>query len=443
MTDDPPLTAHPSPSIPPSTPEPPQTRSQRGVGDWWRYARWVIPIWLTIVLGLTAGASISVVTHTRSFTGSTVVAKPGPDFKAFGWPLVLTKRVNVLLIGIDVSMDNKRRLLPFARSDALILVSFDPERNQITALSIPRDTRATIPGKGETKINAAYAYGGPKLTITTVRNFLGVPIHYYVKLGAESFAHIIDAVGGVEIDVEKDMKYRDWWGDLDINLKKGPQVLDGQRASDYIRFRHDDTGDIGRVARQQKMLMALFQKAKTPATLVRAPQLLRAFSENTQTNLSMGEIITLGMFGARLKSSDIHTATMPGSISADGEYVEPDSAKIRRVVAEMFYGVDQAALASIGIEVLNGSGVPGLARKMAQRLQQLGFHVVRVDSATVSDFTTIIDRSGRPQVARLLADVLGRSRIRRESSGGGADITVVLARDQAGRVVSTVMTARR
>ena len=432
------------PSLPPtslSAPEPPRAPWYRVTGTWWRYARWIIPTWLTIVLGLTAGATLYVVTHAPLFASREGVTQQSPDTKALGWPLVLTKRVNVLLMGIDVSLNNKRQILPFARTDTLILVSFDPERNQINALSIPRDTRAQIPGKGETKINAAYAYGGPKLTIATVRNFLGVPIDYYVKLGPESFARIIDALGGIEIDVEKDMKYRDWWGGLDINLKKGRQVLDGQRAADYIRFRADPTADIGRVARQQKMLKALFQKVKSPATLVHAPQLLRAAAMNTQTNLSMGEVIMLGMFGVRLKSGDIHTATLPGS--ALGADWLADRAKMQPLIAEMFYGVDQATLASTGIEVINGSGVPGLARKTAQRLQQLGFNIVRIDSVTtISETTTIIDRSGRPHVARLLAEVLGHSRIRRVP-GSGADITVVLARDQASRAVSTVMTARR
>jgi LCP family protein required for cell wall assembly len=375
------------------------------------------------------------------FTGSGAIARPGPD-ATFGWPLNLTKRVNILIIGIDVSLSNKRQLLSFARSDSLILVSLDPEHKQINVLSVPRDTRARIPGKGETKINAAYAYGGPRLTIATVRNFLRVPIHYYVKLGSESFARIIDGIGGIEVNVEKDMKYRDWWGDVDINLKKGRQVLDGKHAADYIRFRADAAADIGRVARQQKMLVALFQKLKTPGTLVQAPQLLRVLTQNTQTNLSMGEMVTLGLFVMRLKTADIHTATLPGRVSP--MYWEPDMVKVRPLLAEMFYGVDKTVLAATGIEILNASGLPGLARTTAQRLQSLGFHVVRVDSiAPAPDVTsTIIDRSGRPQVVRLLADMLGLRRIHHET-GEGADITIILARDQAHRVISGVPAAGR
>lgn len=406
----------------------------------WLRVRWLLPRVLLVVLGLTLGAGFAL-TRAAMFTGSTVSAPPGAEVP-FGWPLILARRVNVLIIGVDVSLNNKRQPLPFARSDSLILVSLDPERNQINVLSVPRDTRARIPGKGETKINGAYAYGGPKLTVATVQNFLGVPIHYYVKLGSESFGHIIDGIGGIELDVEKDMRYRDWWGGVDINLKKGRQVLTGPQAADYIRFRTDATADIGRVKRQQKILLALFHKIKAPGTITHAPQLLRVVTEHTQTNLTMGELVTLGLFGMRVKTTDIHMATLPGRVSP--LYWEPDMPKARVLVAEMFYGVSTAALASTGIEVLNTSGVPGLERKTAQQLRAMGFRVVRIKTAAPkTDLTsTIIDRSGRPQVARLLADVLGFRRVRREM-GGGADITVVLARDQAYHAIVSFLAASR
>ncbi len=441
MADERPLTEVAQSPIPSPSPPSPQSRWQRFKGNWWLYARWLVPSLLVVVLGLSTGAALYVFTHNHLFTGNQVASRPATDTKTFTWPLTLSKRVNILLIGIDVSLSNKRQPLNFARSDTLILISLDPERNQISALSIPRDSRALIPGKGETKINAAYAYGGPRLTIKTVQNFLSVPIHYYVKLGAESAARIIDAIGGVDLYVEKDMKYKDWWGGVDINLKKGLQHLDGQRAMDYVRFRHDDMADIGRVGRQQTLLLALFEKIKSPAVIVHAPQLLRAFAENTQTNLSPHEMITLGMFGVRLKSEDIHTATLPGR--ASDAYWDPDWVKTRPLVTEMFYGVDKDTLASTGVELINGSGVPGLGRRTAQRLQQVGFKIVRVNSTSaLADVTTIIDRSGQPHVVRLLADLLGRSRIIR-ATGAGPDITIVLARDQVNRQVAATVLARR
>src|SRR3989304_3300791 len=161
-----------------------------------------------------------------------------------------------------VPFGNRRQILPIARADSLLLASFDPATDKINALSIPRDTRAAIPGVGVTKINAAYAFGGPGLTIRTVEDLLGVKVDFYIKLGPKSFAKLVDAIGGVEIDVEKDMKYTDNWAGLRINLKKGRQGLYGTQAGGDIRFRHHALGAIGRGGRRPKTLMALFPKPK-------------------------------------------------------------------------------------------------------------------------------------------------------------------------------------
>ncbi|MBI2248128.1 MAG: LCP family protein [Armatimonadetes bacterium] len=408
-------------------PTPRRSFRERLRESWWVYARWLIVAVPILGLGFGFGMALFVFTHAGTYTGSEEVTRPAPQITSFTWPLRLGTRVNVLIIGVDVTINERRQIVPISRSDTLMLASFDPGRNRISALSIPRDTRVMIPGVGESKVNAAYAFGGPGLTVRTVASFLRVPVHYYVKLGPQSFARIIDAIGGVEIDVEKDMKYTDRWAGLYINLKKGRQLLNGEQAMHYARFRHDPAGDIGRVERQQKVLLALFHKLKSPSTVLSAPQLLRAFAENTQTNLTFTELITLGVFTSRLDGSDVTFATLPGTNSI--AFWEPDAAKMRQVVAEMFYGVDASIVASTEIEVLNGSGVPGLARQAADRLQAMGFRIVRVDNApSVVETTTIIDRSGRPGVARLVADVLGRSRIKRQT-GVGPDLTVIVARD--------------
>lgn len=417
-----------TPSAPPPA-QPPNVRSRLRL-RWGTYARYLLISVPVLLLGLFAGGALYVFTHSDVFTGSDVVARPTESTRPFAWPLRLSRRVNVLVIGVDVTLDNKRQVVNVARSDTLILISFDPQRNRISGLSIPRDTRAVIPGAGEQKINSSFAVGGPSLTVRTVQDLLGVPVHYYVKLGANSFAHIIDAIGGIEVDVERDMKYTDTWAGLYIDLKKGRQVLTGEQATHYIRFRRDELGDIGRVARQQKLLLILFDKLKSPSTVFSAPALLRAFVENTQTNLSMTEMVTLGVFTSRMEGGELNFRTLPGSF---GEiYWEPDPVQIRRTLLEMLYGVTPQLLANTGIEVLNASGIPGLGRQTAERLERLGFHIVRVETAgTLVQTTTVIDRSGRSEVAQLLAEVLGSKPVTREP-GGSADITVVVARDLSG-----------
>lgn len=394
---------------------------------WGIYLRWLLVGLPVAMAGIMLGATLYVVTHSGAFTGSAVVPRPAGSARPFMSPLGLARRVNVLLIGIDVTIDEHRQIAPVARADTMMLVSFDPARARIGVLSIPRDGLTLIPGIGADKINAAYAYGGPRLTVRAVEDLLGVPVHYYVKLGASSFAHIIDALGGIEVDVEKDMTYADIWANLYIDLKKGRQVLSGEHATHYIRFRQDEEGDIGRIRRQQQLLLAVFKKLKSPAAILRTPQLLGAVARNTQTNLSASEVLALGRFTSALSAKAIHTATLPGE--AGPVYVVLNEAQTRQIVAEMFLGVDAGTLASTAVEVLNGSGVPGLARQTAQRLERLGFRIVRIDIAPQPvSATTIIDHAGRPEVARILAELLGQKHVTR-APGDGADITIVVARD--------------
>lgn len=391
---------------------------------WPAYARWLV-IGLPLALaGLLVGVGLFVASH-HVFTGNAVVARP--KTRAFAWPLRLVRRVNVLIIGVDVTLNERREILPVARADTLMLVTFDPARQRVGVLSVPRDVRMAYAGLNETKINATYTIGGPVATIQAVENLLGVPVHHYVKLGPQSFARIIDAIGGVEIDVEKNMTYTDTWANLYIDLKQGRQVLSGEQAMHYVRWRSDLESDIGRVHRQQKVLLAVLQKLKSPATLVYTPRLLATFVRNTQTNLTLGELISLGLFTTPLGLGTVHTATVPGEVGL--VYVEPDLAATQQIVTAMFLGIDPAMPGQTAIEVLNGSDIPGLARQTALRLERLGFRIVRIDNAARPvPATTIIVRSARPEVVQALADLLGNAVIDREV-GTGPDITIVVARD--------------
>jgi hypothetical protein len=150
--------------------------------------------------------------------------------------------------------------------------------------------------------------------------------------------------------------------------------------------------------------------------------------------MTVRELISLGVFVSRLQRSDFSFMTLPGTIGET--YWVPDDERVRLALTQMFYGVTPEALAATSVEVLNGSGVPGLARLTAQRLGRLGFKVVRVDNApSLVSTTTIIDRTGRTDVAEFLAELLGSKLVTRQP-GGTADITVMVARDLAARARS-------
>jgi LCP family protein required for cell wall assembly len=388
---------------------------------------WALPA--LVLLAGTAGlaAYIYALSHLTLSSGETV---PRKRADVYAWPLRMVDRLNVLIIGVDVTLDERRRVLNVSRADTLALVTFDPERRRIAVVSIPRDTRAQIPGHGETKINASHAYGGPALTVRTVEQLLGVKIDAYVKLGPESFARFIDAIGGVDLDVEKDMKYTDSWAGYTIDLKKGFQHLNGQQATGYIRFRHDELGDIGRVERQRKVLLALLEKMKAPSTILASPQLLRAFVQHTQTNLTSYELMALGLFALRTRDHPMEMQTLPGTFAPN--YWEPDGPRVRAMVADVFYGVSLKDVADLPVEVVNGSGSAGVGARVAARINAMGFRSVTVRLAPTSvQVTTIVDRTGRKGLGKMVAVALGRAVVLRERPRAEPSITVLVARDAA------------
>lgn len=213
-----------------------------------------------------------------------------------------TERVNILLMGVD-----KREMRPneLPRSDSMMLVSIDPEKKTYDLFSIMRDTLVRIPGHGKTRVNEALMYGGPELAMETVSDFVGQPVHYYVLTDFEGFKSLIDAVGGVDIDVEKNMRYHDPTdkGKYDINLKKGLQRLDGEKALQYARFRHDATSDYTRTERQRKLLSAVATELKSTTTIFQIPKILDSVQPYIQTNLATLDMIKLGSLGMSLQQS--------------------------------------------------------------------------------------------------------------------------------------------
>ncbi|MBQ0055756.1 MAG: LCP family protein, partial [Synergistaceae bacterium] len=151
------------------------------------------------------------------------------------------------------------------RSDTILFVTVELDDKCVKVLALPRDTRVEIPGHGTHKLNSSFAYGGVELLKTTVENYLKEPILYYVVVNYDNFPKLVDAFGGVDIDVKKRMRYVDRAGHLDINFQPGMQHMDGKNALLYVRFRKDAQGDIGRVQRQQQFIKALLKKAYSPA----------------------------------------------------------------------------------------------------------------------------------------------------------------------------------
>lgn len=216
-----------------------------------------------------------------------------------------TERVNILVLGADArGLEKNGKEVP--RSDSMMVVSIEPNTKKALLISILRDTYVKIPGHGSDRINAAMALGGPTLAMKTVSNLLDIPIQYYVYMDFKGFIGVVDALGGVQIDVDKDMDWVDAEDDhvYDIHLKKGLQEMDGKTALQFVRFRHDAMSDFTRSERQRNFLKAISEKMQTTNGILRLPKILAAVDPYIDTNIeSFSDKLKLGSLGMDAKAS--------------------------------------------------------------------------------------------------------------------------------------------
>ena len=243
-----------------------------------------------------------------------------------------SRSIRLLLLGADrdYTPEGKRLDSP-GRADTMIVADINLVEHKVHMCSIPRDTRAYVPGYGHRKINAAYALGGPELARSSVQKLIGAPIDRVVAVDLDGFREAVDAIGGVKINVEKPMRYDDNWGDLHIDLKAGEQVLDGEHAMQYVRFRHDATSDIGRSRRQQEFVRAFAAKAARPTSIGALPSVIQSVRNHLHTDLTSGEMIALSRL-AREVDGNVTTGILPGRLHGSGW--QPDCDAARRMFAK-------------------------------------------------------------------------------------------------------------
>ncbi|HEY3425808.1 MAG TPA: LCP family protein [Negativicutes bacterium] len=245
-------------------------------------------------------------------------------------------RINILLLGVDDgdpgNVESPRR------SDTMIVASINPTDRTVELLSIPRDTRVNIAGRmGYNKITEAYFYGGSDLAVRTVSEFLQIPINNYVVIDWQAFIKIVDILGGVDLKIERDMNYEDPYENLSIHLHKGNQHLDGKKAGEYVRFRHDELGDIGRVRRQQYFLEALTNQLLQAGTILKIPSLLTTITHYVKTDLNSYTLLKVANILKDIKADSLHTDMVPGDFATinNSSYWLPDMAAMQKILDKL------------------------------------------------------------------------------------------------------------
>jgi LCP family protein required for cell wall assembly len=414
------------------------------------------------------GAGLAFVLSSRPFQQRQLSADEAAVFNqsadgmtsAIGGVPTLTRPVNILVLGTiiltsdlpDAQSKPKGRYLAEVddnlngMSDAMLLIRFDPATKKVAVLSIPRDSRVNIQGVGKTKINFANYAGGAALSAQTVSQVLGdIPIDRYIRFNVNGFGKLIDALGGIDVYVPKKMKYQDDSQRLYINLNAGQQKLTGNKAIQYMRFRHDDLGDIGRVQRQQAFFRAFIDQKLKPEAIGKFPEVLAIVKDNIDTNLSVEEFLALAGYTSKTDRKNIQMHMAPGRFSNPGEfdnlsYWILDNRLLAKIMSQSF-GVLKSADTTLSestpqtlrVAIQDSMSQPEGAKKATTTLSKAGY--AQVFSASdrwtkALPKTQIIAQNGDRASAEKLRESLGIGEVVVESTGDiESDITVRVGKD--------------
>lgn len=380
----------------------------------------------------------------------------------------LTRPVNIMVLGVKVLTTDVENPPAHAQnlgyqalvnsldglSDTMLMVRFDPGQSKVVVLSIPRDTRTWVQGIGLTKLNEANYTGGPALAAKATSELLGnTTIDRYIRINVQGVEKLLDALGGVKLYVPQDMRYQDDSQHLYINLKQGEQHLNGAQALQFLRFRYDNLGDIGRVQRQQMLMRALMEQALNPATLARVPQILSVIQANLDTNLSVEELVALVGFAGQSDRPKAQMLMVPGEFSSpdqfEASYWLPHQDKLNAMVAQYFGTKPSASLdgtlpqeleaevepsANIQVAIQDSTGKLDTA-KLLKTLSAAGYEGGFIDTpwSQPLEKTRIIAQQGDGETAEAIRKALGFGEVQIESTGNlESNITIRVGKDGLG-----------
>lgn len=443
----------------PATPEPSRPVARRPVRR-----RSPMRLIMRVLLGLVLLALVAALIfylRLRSAASAMVVQDVRPNAPVSS---PLAGGMNLLLVGVDERPDHPEEGV---RSDTLIVLHLDPNGRWASLLSIPRDSRVNVKSIGETKINTAYGQGyataealygpgtspqegGMALAAQTVEQFLqlrqrGQQIDAIAQINFDGFAKLIDALGGITIDVPRAIVDDEYptpdFGTMRVEFQPGVQQMDGQRALIYARTRHADS-DFGRAERQQQVMQAIVAKLRARGSVGQvlfAPTLLNSLEGAVKTTLPIARLDVLGglgWIGSGISPDSIGQVRLSPESAPnyreEGSDLVWDPNDVQQVVTAFLTRPSEAAEAAT-VQVLNGTDTSGLAGRVSLELEQAGFTIIPAGNAAAAGVpkTVVYDVTNKPRTAQRLARQLGAS-VQQGAPPGetvAADLVVVLGQD--------------
>jgi LCP family protein required for cell wall assembly len=250
------------------------------------------------------------------------------NFFFLGKALTLKEKMNILIIGMDDGT-NRVSVKTAPQTDTLILTLIDPKKGKASLISIPGNTMVNIPSHGLDQVKEASALGGFALTKVLVSELTSTSIDHYMVVNFEGFKHLVDLIGGVEVNVDKAMRFVDEYGLSTFSINPGKQILNGDKALKYIRFHDASLGEISSVARQKEVLYAAFKKLKQKVNIFMLPELIKAKGKYIKTDLTTRDLLKLLKFSRGIdRGKNIADYVLPGSLNKEDWVAEPAQIKL-------------------------------------------------------------------------------------------------------------------
>ncbi len=334
-------------------------------------------------------------------------------------------RINILVIGQSQNL-----------TDTLLVCTYDPKTQDFGMLSIPRDTfvgRNKNNATASDKINAIYQIS-PRKLLEKVNEITGLDIQYYVKVDTKGFRDLVDSVGGIYFDVPIDMNYDDPSQDLHIHLKAGYQLLDGDKAEQVVRFRHNSDGssysmeygdqDIGRMKTQRAFLKEVIRQLAKAENIAKIDDFIKIANENVETNFSLWSLRDYAPYVLDLNLEEIKAEYLPGTTEKINGlwFYAYNKKQTQEVVNKLFkteLTAEQEQNAEIKVNILNGTNDESNLNNVENLLKESGYNVVSTGITTSMKTTTIINRTNQDaSVAKELQELIGIGVVSSTSSEG-------------------------